>query len=184
MAITTDLSPDVVERVQHAKEPVSLVAGPYGHPFHPILVTLPIGAWISSLIFDIATQANSNGSASLTHASFWLILIGMIGAAVAALFGLMDLIRIPRRTKAFGAALTHMGLNTAVLAMFIINFIWRHGSYDDHARVSGGQLALSAVAIGLLAMSGWIGGMLSYRYGVRVAAEQDQASGYQAALTS
>lgn len=28
-----------------AKRPVSaLVAGPYGHPFHPILVTVPIGA--------------------------------------------------------------------------------------------------------------------------------------------
>jgi uncharacterized membrane protein len=97
---------------------------------------------------------------------------------VAALFGLMDLVRIPRRTRAFGAALTHMMLNTTVLAMFVINFIWRHGSYYDHLRVSPGQLALTAVAIAVLAASGWIGGMLSYRYGVRVAAEQDQARGY------
>jgi uncharacterized membrane protein len=164
--------------VQHAKEPFSPVAGPYGHPFHPLLVTLPIGTWIASLIFDIATQASNDGSHALTDASYWLILIGIIGAAVAALFGLMDLIRIPRRTRAFGAALTHMALNTVVLAMFVINFIWRHNSYSDQLRVSGGQLALSAVAIGILAASGWIGGMLSYRYGVRVAAERDQATGY------
>jgi uncharacterized membrane protein len=34
-----------------AKAPVSAaLAGPYGHPFHPILVTVPIGAWVASLV--------------------------------------------------------------------------------------------------------------------------------------
>ena len=33
------------------KQPVSAtLAGPYGHPFHPILVTVPIGAWAASLV--------------------------------------------------------------------------------------------------------------------------------------
>jgi len=31
------------------KRPRTVLAGPYGHPFHPILVTVPIGAWIASL---------------------------------------------------------------------------------------------------------------------------------------
>jgi hypothetical protein len=26
------------------------------HPFHPILVTVPIGAWVSGLVFDIASH--------------------------------------------------------------------------------------------------------------------------------
>ena len=40
-----------------AKQPVSAaLAGPYGHPFHPILVTVPIGAWAGSLVFDIASH--------------------------------------------------------------------------------------------------------------------------------
>ena len=39
------------------KQPVSAaLAGPYGHPFHPILVTVPIGAWAASLVFDIASH--------------------------------------------------------------------------------------------------------------------------------
>ena len=42
--------------IEQAKQPVSrLLAGPYGHPFHPILVTIPIGAWVSSLVFDIGS---------------------------------------------------------------------------------------------------------------------------------
>jgi uncharacterized membrane protein len=34
------------------------------------------------------------------------------------------------------------------------------------------------VAIALLAVSGWLGGELSYRYGVRVADETTQAEAY------
>jgi uncharacterized membrane protein len=37
----------------------SLLAGPEGHPFHPLLVPLPIGAFVSSLIFDILTRTRS-----------------------------------------------------------------------------------------------------------------------------
>ena len=43
--------------LQQAKHPVSAVlAGPYGHPLHPILVTVPIGAWVASLVFDVASH--------------------------------------------------------------------------------------------------------------------------------
>src|SRR5213078_982886 len=102
MATTsTDVQSAVTTRVLQAKQPASAVAGPYGHPFHPILVTIPIGAWVCSLIFDIATRVNSAGSAPLTDASYWLIGIGILGALLAAVFGLMDLVRIPRRTRAF-----------------------------------------------------------------------------------
>ena len=47
--------------VEHAKRPVSAaLAGPYGHPFHPILVTVPIGAWVCSLVFDIASTLSTS----------------------------------------------------------------------------------------------------------------------------
>jgi uncharacterized membrane protein len=169
---------DVTTEVERAKTPASPVAGPYGHPFHPILVTIPIGAWVSSLVFDIATQVNSGGSKSLVEASYWLIGIGVLGALLAALFGLMDLIRIPRGTRALRFGLAHMVLNLTVVGLFVGNFFWRHGSYYESTKVSGGQLVLSAIAIGLLLISGWIGGMLAYRFGVRVAREQDQLEGY------
>ncbi len=163
-----------------AKRPLTVAAGPYGHPFHPILVTVPIGAWVASLVFDIATRVNSGGSTALTRASYWLIAIGVIGAVLAALFGLLDLVRIPRGTRALKVGLTHMALNLTVVALFVADFLWRH-SGDDYelARVKPGQLALSAVAVGLLGVSGWLGGMLAYRFGVRVADEATQAEGYR-----
>ena len=42
--------------LQQAKRPVSpLLAGPYGHPLHPMLVTVPIGAWVAATVFDLAS---------------------------------------------------------------------------------------------------------------------------------
>lgn len=160
-----------------AKDPVSPIAGPYGHPFHPILVTIPIGAWVSSLVFDLTTRAG-DGSEALVRASYWLILIGVIAAGVAALFGLLDLLAIPRGSRAFKAGLTHAGLNVVILGLFLGNFAWRSGRYDEWVKVSVGQIVLSAAAIALLLVSGYIGGMLAYRFGVRVATEDDQADGY------
>jgi uncharacterized membrane protein len=173
MASRTEARPDLL--VREAKDPISPVAGPYGHPFHPIFVTIPIGAWVCALIFDIATRVDANGSPALVEAAYWLVGIGIIGALVAALFGLMDLLRIPRRTRAFATGLTHMTLNLIVVALFVANFVWRHADYDELARVRVGQLVLSAVAIAILAVSGWLGGTLAYHFGVRVADEATQA---------
>ena len=91
--------------------------------------------------------------------------------------GLRDLPPLLFCALRFGLA--HMTLNLVVVGMFIGNFVWRHDSYYESVRVQPGQLALSAVAIGLLLVSGWIGGMLAYRYGVRVADESTtQVKGY------
>jgi uncharacterized membrane protein len=171
-------SPEVIERAHHAKSPKTNAAGPYGHPFHPILVTVPIGAWICSVIFDVATKLNERGAASLVDASYWLIAIGVIGAVVAAAFGLLDLLNIPRGTPAMRTGLTHLALNLSVVAMFVINFIWRTSTHRTADEVRIGQAVLSIVAVAVLAVSGWLGGKLSYRYGVRVADEDTQAEGF------
>lgn len=165
-------------RALAAKQPLTVAAGPYGHPFHPILVTVPIGAWVCSFVFDLSTRINSAGSKPLTDASYWLIAIGLVGAVLAALFGLLDLLRVPRRTRALRVGLTHMVLNLSVVGLYIGNLAWRHDSYYESAKVMGGQIVLSAVALALLGASGWLGGMLAYRYGIRVADEQTQAEGF------
>ncbi|WAL75593.1 hypothetical protein OU787_31125 [Kitasatospora sp. YST-16] len=64
---------------QEAKQPVSAaLTGPYGHPFHPILVTVPIGAWAGSLVLDIAPHAVGDPG-FLARRSMWLIAVGAVG---------------------------------------------------------------------------------------------------------
>ena len=159
-----------------AKRPRFVLAGPYGHPFHPILVTVPIGTWVASLVFDIASKV-SDDSEVFAEGAYWLIGIGIIGALLAAVFGLMDLLTIPRGTTAFRTAITHMTLNLVVVALFVVDFAVR--ASQGYEEVGGLPLALSVVALVLLGASGWLGGRLAYHYGVRVADEQTQAEGFR-----
>ena len=163
--------------MQQAKQPVSAaLAGPYGHPFHPILVTVPIGAWVASLVFDVAAQF-ADQPAFLAQGSQWLIAIGVLGALAAASIGFLDLFAIPTGTPAYKIGLIHMSLNLGITVAYGLNFWWRQSAAAGE--VSVGPLLLSLVSLAALVVSGFLGGKLAYRYGVRVAAETDQAEGYQ-----
>lgn len=166
-----------MDEPRNAKAPVTMLAGPYGHPFHPILVTVPIGAWTASLVFDVASRIVGKPG-FLTEASEWLIGIGVLGALAAATVGFLDLLAVPTGTRAMRTALVHMSLNLAVTVAYAVNFAWRHGSYTGQGRVAVGPLVLSALSIAVLSVSGYLGGKLAFRYGVRVVDEHTQAEGF------
>lgn len=159
-----------VPRPRDGVHPRSRLAGPYGHPTHPALVTVPIGAWTASLIFDIASHIVDD-SAFLARASLWLIAIGIIGALVAAVAGLLDLLAIPTRSAPFRIAILHMTLNVTVVILYVGNFAWREAKHYTNHAVPAGPLILSLVSLAALGISGYLGGMLAYRYGIRVARE-------------
>ncbi|NUR93378.1 MAG: DUF2231 domain-containing protein [Nonomuraea sp.] len=156
-----------------AKQPVSpVLAGPYGHPFHPILVTVPIGAWVSSLVFDVAAQVVSDPD-FLVRGSRWLVVIGLVGAVAAACVGSLDLFAIPTGTPAFRTAVLHLALNSVVVLGYLGSFLWR-----ANGSVGAGIIALDVVLLAVLGLSGFLGGKLAFRYGVRVADEATQATGF------
>ena len=134
--------PRVPDLLGQAKRPVSVMAGPYGHPFHPLLVTVPIGAWTASLVFDIASHVTA-GPGFLAQGSLWLIVVGVAGALAAACAGFLDLFGIPAGTPAFRTALVHMTLNLVAVAGYAARFAWRYGSYHHPGPVAAGPLALS-----------------------------------------
>ena len=169
----------MTNEVQQAKRPVSAaLAGPYGHPFHPMLVTVPIGAWVAALVFDIASRFVTEPG-FLVKGSLWLIAIGVLGALAAAMVGFLDLFAIPTGTPAFRTGLTHMGLNLTVTVGYVANFLWRRAADTPNDPVGLGPLLLSVVCLALLATAGYLGGKLAYHYGVRVADEATQADGFR-----
>lgn len=166
---------------RHAKRPLgALLAGLVGHPFHPMLVTIPVGAWVISLGFDVASHLASRPG-FLAMGSQWLIAIGVIGAIAAGLVGFLDLAGIPAGTRAFRTACTHMFINVTLIVAYGADFAWRYHSDAHGSPVGDKMIALSAACVAALAVSGYLGGKLTYRYGVRVAAEATQADGYVAA---
>jgi uncharacterized membrane protein len=138
---------------------------------------VPIGAWVASLVFDIASHV-VHPAAFLAQGSLWLIVVGLIGALAAACPGFLDLFAIPVPTPAFRTALVHMTLNLTVTAAYAAGFAWRYGGYHHPGAVPSGQIALSVVSLAALGVSGYLGGKLSFRYGVRVADEAAQVDGY------
>ncbi|HEX6443501.1 MAG TPA: DUF2231 domain-containing protein [Streptosporangiales bacterium] len=160
-----------------AKHPVSAMAGPYGHPLHPALVAVPVGAWVTSLVFDVASHFVADPG-FLVRGSTWLVAIGIIGALAAACVGFLDLFAIPSGTRALRVALTHMSLNLGVVVGYGVDLWWRVSSPVTGGGVPLGRLILAAACLGTLTVSAYLGGKLAYRYGVRVADETTQAEGF------
>jgi uncharacterized membrane protein len=166
------------EAGNRAKEPVSAVlAGPSGHPFHPMLVTVPIGAWVCSAVFDVASHLTDQ-PAGLATGARWLIAIGVVTAVAAACVGFLDFFLIPSRTPVHRVAVVHMALNLTITVAFALDFAWRLGAGGK--ATAAGPLTLSLVSLAALGISGSLGGRLAFQYGVRVAAEPVQAQGFLA----
>lgn len=176
-----------MERYKEAKVPLSPLAGPYGHPIHPLAVTLPIGAWTASFLFDLVGTRSEDEWAYAIGAKR-LIDIGIAGGTLAGAFGLMDFLRIPPRTKAWYTGLTHLALNVSAIGLFALNSASRGRHLrgrDPGAAVTSWQRTMSAATVTALVVSGWLGGSLTYRYGVRVADEREQqAAGYSGDSTA
>jgi uncharacterized membrane protein len=165
-----------VRPMDQAKRPITGLAGRYGHPVHPAAAAVPIGAWVASFVFDLASHLVSD-PAALATGSRWLIGIGVLGAVAAALLGFLDLLGLPAGTRVFRIAALHLSMMLVVVAAYAVGFALRGA--EPAAPVPAGSLALSAVALAALGAGGFLGGTLAYRYGVRVAGEQTQAGGYQ-----
>jgi uncharacterized membrane protein len=144
-----------------------------------MLVTVPIGAWIASLVFDVASHL-VKAPGFLAQGAEWLIAVGIVGALAAAAAGILDFYVIPPGTRAYRTVAAHMSLNLVVIAAFGADFVWRYGDLPKPGPVPTPHIALSAASLAFLAVSGYLGGKLTYRYGVRVADEQTQAQGFAA----
>lgn len=177
----TELGPREARPLERAKRPVTSLAGGYGHPLHPALVAIPIGAWIASFVFDVASHFAADRLAAdpvmLAQGARWLIGIGVLGALTAAMIGLLDLLAIPTGTRAFRTALLHMSSALTATTLYAIGFAIRDA--EPTGPVPTAPMVLSAAALLALGATGYLGGTLAYRYGVRVVDETTQADGYR-----
>lgn len=148
-----------------------------GHPLHPTLVALPIGLFAWTLVADIVYVARDNDLVWYDIA-FWTGIAAIVTALVAALPGLGDYVTMARHSDARGIATTHMVLNLATVALFVVAAVLM---WDDGA-TGGGRLTavvvMHAAGVGLLALSGWLGGEMVYKHHLAVVpddAEQERA---------
>jgi uncharacterized membrane protein len=142
-----------------------------GHPIHPMLVTIPIGLWIFSLVTDLVALRSADPETWSTVA-YYALIGGIIGALAAALPGLVDLLSLHDRAIK-KTAVVHMSINLTVVVLYVINAWLRHG---QDVTVGGTPLLLSVIAILMLVVSGWLGGKMVYLAGVGVTPAPESAA--------
>jgi uncharacterized membrane protein len=138
-----------------------------GHPIHPMLIPFPIALWVFSLIADVLYLWRGN-PVWRDWIAFYTLLGGIIGAALAAVFGIIDWLSIKDR-EVKKVADWHARLNVIALLIFVASFYLRT---TGGAGLVGGSytipFVLSVVGVILITISGWLGGELVFRHGVAV----------------
>ncbi|MFN7927940.1 MAG: DUF2231 domain-containing protein [Blastocatellia bacterium] len=135
----------------------------FGHALHPILIVFPLGLLATTVIFDTIYLFTDNRM--MTVVAYWMLVAGVIGGLVAAVFGVVDWLAIPSNTRAKRIGTLHGVGNVIVVLLFIGSWWLRRG---DPALPSTEALALSYVGVGLVMVTGWLGGELVERLGVGV----------------
>lgn len=151
---------DIRDPNEHGLRPRS-TASIFGHPIHAMLVPFPIACFIGALLTDIAYAKSAN--VQWANFSIWLITAGLVMGGLAALAGITDFAGDPK-IRRIGAAWAHGLINIAVWVIELFNAFVH--SRDGWTSVVPTGITLSAVAVALLAVSGWLGGSLVYRHGV------------------
>lgn len=144
------------KRALHLKESKIAVAG---HPIHAMLVAFPIALTMSVLGADLLYWWT--GDAFWAVAAGWATFGAFAMAVLAALTGTVELLLVPGiRNRA--ASWTHFILAMTLLSILGLNWLTRIGGAEEAVLPLG--LALSFLAAGMTAMTGWHGGKLVFDY--------------------
>jgi uncharacterized membrane protein len=125
-----------------------------------MMVTLPIGAFGMAVSSDALSAGRRRRGYEFTAAR--AIDFGLISAAIAAPFGLVDWLAIPPGTRAKRVGLWHALGNAALLGLFA-------GSRYLRARHDRRAQWLAGAGMLLGGVTAWLGGELINRHGVGVA---------------
>jgi uncharacterized membrane protein len=123
-----------------------------GHHLHPLMITVPIGAWVCASALD-ARPGNEDAARRLTG-------IGLAAAPPTVLLGLADYDRLGRRQQRVGVV--HAIANTAALACFTASYAARRQEAHTEGKL------LSLLGLTALGVGGALGGHLAYALGAGV----------------
>ena len=125
-----------------------------GHPLHPVLTDIPIGAWASAWFLDVLGGREAESAADA------LIGIGVVSALPTAAAGFADWVDTWGATRRIG--LVHIAGNTAALALFAASYAARKAG----RRKIG--FALSTIGMSVSSAAAYLGGHLTFGRGVGV----------------
>jgi nitrite reductase/ring-hydroxylating ferredoxin subunit/uncharacterized membrane protein len=145
-----------------------------GHPLHPVLTDVPIGAWTAALALD--AMESISGRRELGAGADVAIAVGLLGAAGSAVTGLTDWSETYGRARKVG--LLHGLLNAGATVLYTTSLVMRRRK----KRSAGMGLAMLGYAVSSAAA--YLGGHLVYgeQVGVDHTAAQEMPKEFVAVL--
>ena len=125
-----------------------------GHPLHPVLTDVVVGAWTSAAILDLF------GGEGAANASDRLVGVGIVSALPTAAAGLSDWADLWGAQRRIG--MVHATGNSTALALYGLSWLARK------SKRRGLGVALSTLGFGAALLSGYLGGSLTYSKGIGV----------------
>jgi len=130
------------------------------HPIHPMLIPFPIVCFILTFVVDVLYVRGNTGVAEVSK---WLLGIGLVMAALAAVAGLTDFLGDKRIQGS--DAIKHMLANVMAVVLELGNLLLR---LKNDAFIGSTGVYISGVVVLILVYSGWKGGDLVFRHGIGV----------------
>ena len=135
-----------------------------GHPIHPMLVHFPVALWTLAIVADSGGMVT--GEAWWWQASFGCQALGVLAATVAMAAGLLDYATLARDHAAQATAVAHMLVMSTAWLAFLASLALR--GLPDGAPPPLAAMLTAAVGFVAMAIGGWLGGRLVYRFAVGV----------------
>jgi nitrite reductase/ring-hydroxylating ferredoxin subunit/uncharacterized membrane protein len=123
-----------------------------GHPLHPAITDVPIGAYFVALVLDLSGQRTAATAA---------IGVGIVFMLLAALAGYADYIDLEGKARRFGTI--HSSLMLLALVFYLVSFVMRLGAIPAPAEVW-----LAVIGFVIVISSAYVGGELVYNLGTQV----------------
>ncbi len=123
-----------------------------GHPLHPVLTDIPVGAWTAALVMDAMHEIT--GHSAYARGADAAITVGLVGAAGAAITGLTDWQATDGRARRLG--LVHAIMNTTGALLYAGSL----ASRKNRNRTAGRALSMIGYAVAFGAA--YLGGKLVY----------------------
>lgn len=130
------------------------------HPLHPAVVHFPLALLLTSTAADVAHLA---GLWPEPRFAAQLMAWGLAGGLVAMAAGLLDFGRLTQEQVPH--ALRHMGAVAVAWLGYAVALYLRRASLSTAAEPSTASVAVAVASAAVLAVGGWLGGELVYRYG-------------------
>jgi uncharacterized membrane protein len=142
-----------------------------GHPLHPALTHVPIGAWTAALALDALDASDRRGR--YRHGADAALAVGVAGAVGAALTGLADWHQTSGATRRLGVA--HGLMNAGALVLMTSSMLMRGRGLRRSGR------AVASLGYALATAAGYLGGHLVFRRGMGVSPLSEPDGGRESA---